>query len=177
VVDHRMDTDESLSSLRQFAFPRDYQPVPPFTFDVPSDWATCDAPGCLIALREPDKPGTFRANITVSVDRVERTLELSDVAAEVLNELEREQPDGELRLEAEKVVVVAGSPASLRVQSFKSPELAYRVLQLQVLFFAPDSGCEARQLFTLIGTCLEDDGDHYIDCFVAAARSFAFAPS
>ncbi len=170
-----MDATDSLINHTKFAFPRDHMPVPPFMFDVPNDWTAGDAPGCLVALREPAQPGTFRANLTVSVDHVRRAVDLEDAAARTLADLEQEQIGGEVRLETEKVVTVADSPASLRVQTFRPQGLAHRVLQLQFLFFAPDVGGDARRLLTLIGTCLEDDSDLYMDHFVAAGRTFSFA--
>jgi hypothetical protein len=167
-----MEPSDSLAVRVPFAFPRDHMPAPPFVLDVPKDWSAVNAPGCLVALREQIQPGAFRANLTISIDYVPRQTELADAAAQTLIDLEREQ--SAVRIEIEKVVALADDAASMRVQTFQPSELAYRVLQAQFLFFAPDAGGDTRSLFTLIGSCLEPDSDRYMDDFVCAAQTFSF---
>jgi hypothetical protein len=139
---------------------------------VPAGWEADEAPECLGIFVDPAATG-FRANLLVSADRVAAEFELEDAAAATLEEATEAFDD--FRLEQEKVVQISGRPAAMRFQSFAIDGVEDRLLQLQVLFFAPPGGREkTRDLFHIDGTCLERDAATYAPAFVAAAQSFTF---
>ena len=63
----------------------------------------------------------------------------------------------------------------MRFQSFAIEGLEDRILQLQVLLFAPPDGrVKTTDLFHIDGSCLAGDQDTYAPRFAAAAHSFRF---
>jgi hypothetical protein len=112
-------------------------------------------------------------NLLVSADRVTAEMDLEDAAAATLAHAEEAFSD--YRLEQEKVDTIAGRPAALRFQSFAIEGLEDRIMQLQVLLFAPPDGREkTRDLFHIDGSCLAGDAATYAPAFVAAAQSLRF---
>jgi len=100
-------------------------------------------------------------------------LELEDAAAATLEEAAETFDD--FRVEQEKVVQISGRPAAMRFQSFAIDGVEGRLLQLQVLVFAPpDDREKTHDLFHIDGTCLASDAATYAPAFVAAAHSFTF---
>jgi hypothetical protein len=115
----------------------------------------------------------FRVNVVVSADRVPADFELEDAAGSTLEQCTATFDD--FRVEQEKVAVIAGEPAALRFQSFALEGLEDRIMQLQVLLFAPPDGREkTKDLFHIDGSCLAADAETYAPVFVAAAESFRF---
>ena len=93
-------------------------------------------------------------NLLVGADRVGADFELEDAAAATLEHCRANF--AEFRVEQEKVAEIAGRPAALRFQSFAVEGVEDRLLQLQVLLFAPPDGRrETKDLFHIDGTCLD----------------------
>ena len=111
--------------------------------------------------------------MVISADRVPADFELEDAAGSTLEQCTNTFDD--FRVEQEKVAVIAGEPAALRFQSFALEGLEDRIMQLQVLLFAPPGGREkTKDLFHIDGSCLAADAETYAPVFVAAAESFRF---
>jgi hypothetical protein len=139
---------------------------------LPEGWEADEAPECLGMFVDPAATG-FRVNLLVSADRVAADLELEDAAAVTLEEATQAFDD--FRVEQEKVVQISGRPAAMRFQSFVIDGVEDRLLQLQVLLFAPPDGREkTHDLFHIDGTCLQRDAATYAPAFVTAAQSFTF---
>jgi hypothetical protein len=112
-------------------------------------------------------------NVVVSADRVPADFDLEDAAASTLEQCNDMFDD--FRVEQEKVEVVGGEPAALRFQSFALEGLDDRIMQLQVLLFAPPDGrVKTKDLFHIDGSCLAADAETYAPVFVVAAQSFRF---
>ncbi|HEX6021072.1 MAG TPA: DcrB-related protein [Solirubrobacter sp.] len=147
-------------------------PFAAFEIELPDGWEPDEAPDCLGIFVAPGVTG-FRVNLLVGADRVGATFALEDAAAATLEHCRAHF--SEFRVEQEKVAEIAGQPAALRFQSFTVDGVEDRLLQLQVLLFAPPG--ERRQtkdLFHIDGTCLARDKDTYAPVFAAAAESFRF---
>jgi hypothetical protein len=147
-------------------------PFAAFEIELPDGWVPDEAPECLAIFVDPAATA-FRVNLLVSADRVGADVELEDVAAATLEEATHAFADFEV--EQEKVSRVAGQAASLRFQSFAVDGVEGRLLQLQVLLFAPSDGrSKTRDLFHVDGTCLAEDASTYAPLFVSAAQSLRF---
>ena len=69
---------------------------------------------------------------------------------------------------------IAGEPAALRFQSFAVEGLEDRMLQLQVLLFAPPDGREkTKDLFHIDGSCLDGDKERTRRCSSRPRRASA----
>jgi hypothetical protein len=146
-------------------------PYPAFEIEVPDGWRPDEAPDCLGVFYDPASAG-FVTNVLVSADRVAMALDLETAARTTLEEASR-FPD--FQVEQEHVVDVDGQPASLRWQSFAVDGVDDRLLQMQVLFFAPAGDREkTHDLFHIDGTCLAGDAETYATLFQEIARSFRF---
>src|SRR3954453_10580952 len=146
-------------------------PYPAFEIEVPDGWRPDEAPDCLGVFFDPSSEG-FKTNVLVSADRVAAALDLDTAARATL-----EEASGfpEFQVEQEHVVDVDGQPASLRFQSFAVEGVDDRLLQMQVLFFAPANGrAKTDDLFHIDGTCLAGDTERYAQVFMDIARSFRF---
>jgi hypothetical protein len=100
-------------------------------------------------------------------------VDLEDAAQATLAQAEEAFAD--FRIEQEKVSRISGQTAALRFQSFALEGLDDRVMQLQVLLFAPPDGrTKTKDLFHIDGSCLAGDAATYAPAFVAAAHSFQF---
>src|SRR3954447_5818648 len=146
-------------------------PYPAFEIEVPDGWRPDEAPDCLGVFFDPASAG-FRTNVLVSADRVAAAVDLEAAARATLK-----QASGfaDFQVEQEHVVDVDGQPASLRFQSFAVDGAEDRLLQMQVLFFAPPNGrANTHDLFHIDGTCLASDTEHYAPVFMEIARSFRF---
>jgi hypothetical protein len=147
-------------------------PFAAFEIELPDGWEADEAPDCLGIFVAPDVAG-FRVNLLVGADRVGATFELEDAAAATLEHCQANF--GEFRVEQEKVSVIGGRPAALRFQSFTVEGVEDRLLQLQVLLFAPPGHrTRTKDLFHIDGTCLVGDQATYAPQFAAAAESFRF---
>jgi hypothetical protein len=110
--------------------------------------------------------------VLVSADRVAAAVDLETAARTTLEEASG-FPD--FQVEQEHVVDVDGQPASLRWQSFAVEGIEDRLLQMQVLFFAPANGRnKTHDLFHIDGTCLAGEAERYATVFQEIARSFRF---
>jgi hypothetical protein len=158
----------------RFSYPsRELPPFAAFEIELPDGWEADEAPDCLGIFVAPDVTG-FRVNLLVGADRVGATFELEDAAEATLEHCRANF--AELRVEQEKVAEIGGRPAALRFQSFAVDGVEDRLLQLQVLLFAPpDHRTQTKDLFHIDGTCLDGDKETYAPLFAAAAESFRFA--
>jgi hypothetical protein len=162
--------------MPQFTYPSsDLPPLPSFAIEAPEGWRTDEAPDTLAVFYDPDSPPGFTANLTVQCDRVGASVDLEDAARETLAQAEASYPA--FQLEQERVVDVGGQPASLRFQSFDpGVEGVGRLMQMQVLFFAPRNGGATKDLLQINATCRYEDDDRYVPAFVDMAKSFTFRP-
>ncbi len=139
---------------------------------MPDGWEADEAPECLGIFVDPAATG-FRVNVVVNADRVPADFDLEDAAASTLEQCTDVFDD--FRVEQEQAEVIGGEPAALRFQSFALEGLEDRIMQLQVLLFAPPGGrVKTRDLFHIDGSCLAADAQTYAPVFVAAALSFRF---
>ena len=146
-------------------------PYPAFEIEIPDGWRPDEAPDCLGVFYDPQAAG-FVTNVLVSADRVAAEVDLEAAARVTLNEA---STFTDFQLEQEHVVDVDGQPASLRFQSFVVDGVEDRLLQMQVLFFAPPNGrSRTHDLFHIDGTCLAGDAERYATVFQEIARSFRF---
>jgi hypothetical protein len=147
-------------------------PFAAFEIELPDGWEADEAPDCLGIFVAPEVTG-FRVNLLVGADRVGATFELEDAAAATLEHCRANF--AEFRVEQEKVAEIGGRPAALRFQTFAVDGVEDRLLQLQVLLFAPpDHRTQTKDLFHIDGTCLAGDRETYAPVFAAAAESFRF---
>src|SRR4029079_14030929 len=129
-------------------------PYPAFEIEIPDGWRPDEAPDCLGVFFDPASQG-FTTNVLVSADRVAAAVDLETAARTTLEEAST-FPD--FQVEQEHAVDVDGQPASLRFQSFVVDGVEDRLLQMQVLFFAPANGrSQTHDLFHIDGTCLAGD--------------------
>ena len=146
-------------------------PYPAFEIEMPDGWRPDEAPDCLGVFFDPAAEG-FRVNVLVSADRVAAEVDLETAARTTLEQASR---FADFQIEQEHVVDVDGQPASLRFQSFAIEGVDERLLQMQVLFFAPANGrSKTHDLFHIDGTCLASQTEHYAPVFMKIAGSFRF---
>jgi hypothetical protein len=146
-------------------------PYPAFEIEIPDGWRPDEAPDCLGVFYDPEAVG-FVTNVLLSADRVAADVDLETAARTTLEEASE---FAEYQVEQEHVVDVDGQPASLRWQSFSVEGVEDRLLQMQVLFFAPANGrSKTHDLFHIDGTCLAGDAERYATVFQEIARSFRF---
>src|SRR3954463_11675443 len=146
-------------------------PYPAFEIEVPDGWRPDEAPDCLGVFFDPESEG-FRTNVLVSADRVTAEIDLETAARTTLQQA---SSFADFQVEQEHLVDVDGRPASLRFQSFAANGVDDRLLQMQVLFFAPANGrSKTHDLFHIDGTCLAGDTEQYAPVFMEIARSFRF---
>ncbi len=153
--------------MQRFAFPSAALPGPPsFEIEAPSDWTSEAVPGTLALLSEPPAAGAFRANVTISADRLPSGSDLAAAASRTLASARATFED--LELLQEKVVTIDGRPASLRFVTFSVEDLGHRVLQMEALVTVAGSPLH---LLHLNATCLADDAEHYAEPFVKIVDS------
>lgn len=160
--------------MTRFSYPSpELPPPPPFEIEVPDGWQTDEAPDTLAVFFDPDSPPGFKVNLVVQCDRVGAAVDLEGAARETLTQTETSFPA--FQLEQERVVDVDGQPANLRFQSFDpGAEGVGRLLQMQLLFFAPRNGGPTKDLVQINATCRYDDDERYAQTFVDMAQSFRF---
>lgn len=156
---------------RVFTYPSaELPPVPSFELACPEGWEPGEAPDCLAVVR--GAPGArFTVNLTVGYDRVAASVDLETAARITLAQAEADFAD--YQVEEERVVEVDGRPASLRFQSFASPDGQGRLVQLQLLVFGPRASRQTADLFHLNGTWPAEEAEHG-EVIVAIAQSFRF---
>jgi hypothetical protein len=158
-------------TTQRFAFPSPSLPaVPGFEIACPPDWTSSDVPGAIAVLGEPPEPGTFRASMTITADRLPPAADLAAAADRTLTSARETFPD--LELVQEKIVTVAGRPASLRFVTFSAEGLEHLVLQMEALLVVDGPH---PHLFQLHATCLAADAGRYALAFVEMLESFRIA--
>jgi hypothetical protein len=158
---------------QRFRYPSpELPPYAAFEIAVPDGWQPGEAPDCIGVFYDPAAEG-FRVNVLVSADRIAAGIGLEDAARATLEQMSTHR---DFRIEQEWISQVDGQTASMRFQSYEADGAPDRIVQLQVLFFAPADGrTDTRDLFQLDGTCLAGHAEHYTAAFAEIAQSFRFS--
>jgi hypothetical protein len=159
---------------RRAAFPSDELPaLAEFAFDVPDGWTAGEQPGCIGVFVAPPDGSIFRANLVVDVERVVGSIELVELARELLEADAAQQVD--FALVDEKVVETPAGAGLLRATTFADPRLPDRLGQVTFLALAPlRPGASTRDLVQLTASFLARDMDSFASLMADVGRSLTF---
>lgn len=142
------------TTRRRVCFPGPTSPpIPSLQIDVPEGWTTVPASDVLLAVAAPRRPDLFRANLTITAQRLAVGPSLDSLADRLLVQLRQSYPD--LELAGDVVGALAGHPARAQEYAFTEPQVG-TLFQIQALLLTPPT-VGVHDLIQIHATCSSVD--------------------
>lgn len=148
--------------------------IPTFSLQSPEGWEVVPLSGVLLAIGCPARPGSFRASITVMIQRELAGTDLGQTADLLLRDIRT--ATGEVKLAGDWQGEVGGQPSRWQEFAFVEPTAAMTLFQVQVTLFAPTvPDAPVKDLVQVHGTCAGTDAPRLHQTFRDAISSLRFS--